>query len=77
MALTTGAFQTSRGVMDGALEQRAAKDPLSGRRVGLRVFPACEWLALVSSIMMIHNLKNRVNTFYKQNVLMAPLLPDT
>ena len=34
MALTTGAFQTPRGVTDGALEQRAAQDLTGGGELG-------------------------------------------
>ena len=68
MALATGAFQTSGGVMYGALEQRTAKDT-QGRRVWLPTFPSCGWLAHVSSVTMIHLSHGGVNTFSEQNVL--------
>ena len=48
MAFTAGAFQTSRGVMDGSLEQRATKDPTGGGELG------CEFIALASCLLSCH-----------------------
>jgi len=44
-------------------KQGAAEDPPFGKRAGLRVYLVCGWPALVSSLMMIHKLQKRVNTF--------------
>jgi len=44
MALATGALQTSRGVMDGALEQRSAKDTRCEGELGCQLFPFADGL---------------------------------
>ena len=49
MALTTGAFQTSRGVMDDSLEQRATKDPSGRGEFG------CESVAFASGLLSCHH----------------------
>jgi hypothetical protein len=48
MALATGALQTSGGVMDGALEQRAAENPTSGGELG------CEFISFADSLLSCH-----------------------
>jgi hypothetical protein len=48
MTLTTGAFQATRGVMDGSLEQRAAKDPSGGGELG------CEFIAFAAGLLSCH-----------------------
>jgi hypothetical protein len=44
MALTVGAFKTSRGVTDRALEQRAAEDPVCGGELGGEFVPFADGL---------------------------------
>ena len=73
MAFAAGTFRTTRGVMDGALEQRAAKDSIWGGELGCELYLVCGWLALVSSLMMIQHRDNRVNTFFQENVLTRPI----
>ncbi len=42
MAITAGAFKTSRRVMDRALEQRAAEDPGCGGELGGEFVPLAD-----------------------------------
>jgi hypothetical protein len=44
MTPATGAFQTSGGMMYGALEQRTAKDTRSGGELGCQLFPLADGL---------------------------------
>jgi hypothetical protein len=44
MALATGAFQTHRRVMDGALEQRAEQDARRGGELAGQLFPLADGL---------------------------------
>jgi hypothetical protein len=51
--------------MDGALEERAAKNARNGGELGSQLISLAEWPAIVSSIMMIHHFDCCVNTFFK------------